>query len=126
MQTRTLSKSQESEAGYTLVEVVVALALLLTVLVPTASALVYLTATPRIETRMEALARAQLSMEAQLAQNPVHWKDTVTEESPWSVHASVERTSTLSTIRIAAVHRGDTLVELSTARYVPPPVRNDE
>ncbi len=113
----------DGERGYTLVETAVALALLLTLLLPMAVLLTTLTTRPDAARRMEALALAQHALEDVLRTPPADWQEAHAEQDGWTVETAVERAPLLAvvTVRVVRGEGPEPLVTLMTARYVVPP-----
>lgn len=112
-------QKESGESGYTLVEVVVALALLMTALVPASTMLLYLVQRPEIELRMEALAHAQAAIEETLSELPASWVERDTTYNQWTTSQDVHLQETLATVRVSVYRGSDTLAVLSTSRYIP-------
>lgn len=116
---RRICRKLLATAGSSMIEVLVALALLIGVLVP-ASALVVRLVTQDPATRsMEALVRAETALEEAIASSAA---DPVTvEDGPWRVERRVRRDGRLHAFRVD-VYRGakpDPVLSLQTTRYRP-------
>lgn len=111
-----------SEAGYTLVEAAVSLALMLTLLLPIAVLLTTLTARPDAVRRMEALALARHTLETLLQTPPDGWMETRTDHEPWVINTQINASPNLATVTVEVYRREEPepLVSLTTARYIPP------
>ncbi|MEL6706546.1 MAG: hypothetical protein AAFP15_19940 [Bacteroidota bacterium] len=109
------------ESGHTLAESAVAVALLLTVLVPAAMFLVFLTTQPRTAHQSEALALAQAYLEETIATEAFEDATTRTADTAWTLERSVAFEGDLALVTVA-VYRRDRptpLVTLQTARLAP-------
>jgi type II secretory pathway pseudopilin PulG len=105
------------EAGATLVETLVALAILMTVLIPVIGFMAVLAGNHQAMEKVQALNYAQHSLESELLDQA--WSDSLyLPDERWSIERSVETDSTLVFIRVEVFRRGkpDPLVKLSTAR----------
>ncbi|MEL6499772.1 MAG: hypothetical protein AAFQ31_14695, partial [Planctomycetota bacterium] len=106
---------------HTLAESAVAVALLLTVLVPAAMFLVFLTTQPRTAHQAEALALAQAYLEETIATEAFEDATTRTSDAAWTLERSVAFEGDLALVTVA-VYRRDRptpLVTLRTARLAP-------
>lgn len=111
--------------GHTLIEAVVALALLVTVLVPVSGMLGLMAAGHRVERQMHALQLAERTLEKRLAQR--NYQDVTRKiETHWRIEQETEHRDGLVEIRVAVYRQGREapLVVLRTARALsePPPV----
>lgn len=114
-------RSSHGEAGHTLAESAVAVALLFTVLVPAAMFLVFLTTQPRTAHQAEALALAQAHMEETLALEAFEDATKRTPDAAWRLTRTVAFEGDLVLVAVA-VYRRDRrtpLVTLETARLAP-------
>lgn len=111
-------RAAQEESGYTLVEVVVATALLLIVLVPVAGTAVYLLKAQQNEPYVHALVLGQQAMEATLHERAYQDASFVLEEGRWRVERTVQRRGRQVTIRVRVFRRGrpGPLTELMTIR----------
>lgn len=116
------SQIETQNSGYTLVEVVVALVLLVTVLIPTAAALVFLAQRPDIPHRMEALAHAQSAMERALSEPPQSWQSVDETDGVWRTTRTVVYTENLATVTVSVYRTASEspIATLTTARFVVP------
>lgn len=116
-------RSIRGEAGHTLAESAVAVALLLTVLVPAAMFLVFLTTQPRTAHQAEALSLAQALMEETLARAAFEDATTRTPDEAWTLSRTVAFEGDLVLVSVAVYRRGrpTPLVTLETARLAPEP-----
>ncbi len=107
-----------NESGYSLVESLVAMALLMAVLVPAAMALIYIGSTPIAKDKIESFSHARNQMEYVLSSHDAG-SGTIEVDGKWLVKTMVDSTSNLYTIRVK-VFKHDTLssplIELQTAR----------
>lgn len=112
--------------GYTITESTVALALLLTVLVPAAATLTYLATQQHTRHTVEALALAQRTMERTLAAQA--YESSEEAVGPWRVVTEAEERGRLVTVAVR-VYRGEAerpVVGLTTARRLERPEALDE
>lgn len=108
--------------GSSLAEVAVAMVLLMTVLIPTALAVVALTSSSAVGVRGEALVRARTAMEETLATPPATWRSDETEEASWSVRRTVDREDGYTSVRVDVARGGSgPLVTLVSGRTQPEP-----
>lgn len=96
-----------------------AVALLLTVLVPAAMFLIFLTTQPRTAHQAEALALAQGHMEETLATAAFENATTRTPDEAWTLERSItfERDLALVTVAVYRRDRSTPLAVLRTARF---------
>lgn len=106
------------EDGHTIAEAAVALALLVTVLIPAAALLTRLVTEERVRHRIEAAALAQAAVEEAVATRRYEGEREV---GPWRMVWEAERQGPL-VVLVARVYRrqsAEPLVELRTVRYEP-------
>lgn len=107
-----------NESGYSLVESLVAMALLMAVLVPAAMALIYIGNTPIAKDKIESFNHARNQME-QVLSTQDSGSGIVEIDEKWLVKTKVDSVSSLYTITVEVFKR-DTLspplIELQTAR----------
>ena len=108
------------EDGYTLVEVVVATALLVSVLFPLGGAAIYLLKVRQNERHVLALAYGQDMMEATLHQEAYTNQVVVLEEGRWRVDRTIRRRDKQVVIRVDVFRRGhsEPIVRLMTLRLI--------
>ena len=111
---------RESEAGYSLVESIVAIALLATVLAPLSAVVVQLTTHRLSEQKIEALGIAQHAMEAALLSGEYQDASRQSPNERWLINESYRMHQGLVVIRVTVskLHRPP-LVTLQTARLAP-------
>ena len=111
--------------GYTLIETIVALALLVTVLVPLGGMLGLTVAGRRVEERIRALQLAERAMERTLARKAYQDATRWMEKRRWRIERAIDRQADVVEIRVSVYRKDRTvpLVELRTARhFCEPPV----
>lgn len=112
--------------GYTIAESTVAIALLLTVLIPAAATLTYLATQQHTRHTVEALALARRTMERTLASEA--YEPSEESVGPWRIVTGVEERGRLVAIAVH-VYRGEAerpVIELTTARRIERPEAQDE
>lgn len=112
---------RREKAGHTLVEVVVATSLMVTVLVPLSSVAVYLLTARQNERHLVALALGQRAMEETLALQRYASRTTWLEEGRWRIQKTVSLHARQVTVRIRVFrrHQPRPLVDLMTIRLMP-------
>ncbi len=114
-------KKVVSNAGYSLVESTVALALMVTVLAPAAGFVVHLTGRHLARQKIEALAIGQKALEKSIATLRFVNQITVDADEKWVVSEEYQVEEDLVTIQISVTRKGSSQPEISlrTARLRP-------
>ena len=107
-------------AGHSLVEVVVATSLIVTVLIPLSGLAIYLLTAQRNEPHLVALAIGQQAMEATLHNRDYTSRTLQLHEGRWRVQKRVSQTGNqiIIVIHVFRQHRPEPLVELMTVRLL--------
>lgn len=110
-------KSILSGNGATLVELLVAMALLLSVLLPTGMFLGYMANYPQNKNKILALGKAQTALEELLHKKNYKQKESIVESgSGWSVKEEVMPDSIRVYLRVRVYRHNKEIVSLSTVR----------
>ena len=111
----------ECAEGHTLLETVVALALLVAVLVPAGAALGLLAARPGAGEKAEALQVAERALERTLADQRFQAQTWSVGEGRWQVERRVEAEGEVLMVHVLVYRRSqeEPRVELQTARFLP-------
>lgn len=113
----SLSDELMNEDGTTLVEVLVSMALIVSVILPAIIFLGYIAHYPQNKNKVIALSRAQTTMEELLNQNEFTEGENITNfRSAWFLKEQIIFDSSRVTINVSVFHRDRKLVSLSTVR----------
>lgn len=117
MSSKQRHNSGSSENGSTLIELLVAMALLLGVLLPAGALLTYVSHSPLNKQKIVALGMAQPAMEEILRQDEWNPKVEVTERlAGWSLKTEIKKLDQIVEIEVTAIRRGKTIIQLNTYR----------